>query len=235
MKTDTRQKIINYISENDLKVADRLPSEAKLSKMLSVSTLTLRESLSVLKGEGFLSTIHGEGTFISSNPKHISDTLNNNLGITEMIKMAGFKPGSRDFERGLVRADGVISERLKVKVNTDVLVCKRVRTADDRPIVYSIDYFAPHLVPGFLKINKDNVSIYNFIEKENNIKIDNSIAEILPYKCTSFLAEKLDYEEGEPLLKFKQTITDKKGNPLIYAIEYLRPNCFKIIVNRRRK
>ena len=76
-----------------------------------------------------------------------------------------------------------------------------MRTADDKPVVYSIDYFAPHLVPEFLKINENNVSIYSFVEKENNIRIDKSIAEILPHKCSSYLAEKLDYEEGEPLLK----------------------------------
>jgi GntR family transcriptional regulator len=235
MKTDARQKIIDFINDNDLRVGAKLPPEAKLSKELSVSILTLRESLNILKGEGFLSTIHGRGTFITSDLKHISDTLNNSLGITEMIQRAGFEPGARDFERKLVRADNEISEKLKVKANSDVLMCRRVRTADGKPVVYSIDYFAPHLVPGFLKINDDNVSIYKFMEEENNIKIDNSIAEIIPYKCDSSLAEKLEFKEGEPLLKLKQTTTDKKGNPLIFALEYLRPDCFKIIVNRRRK
>lgn len=235
LNNTARERIINYVKENNLKVGDKLPSEEELSSKLAVSRLTLREALNILRGEGFVSTMHGKGTFISSDLEHISDTLNNNLGITEMIKLAGYKPGTGDFERRLVVADAELAKNLKVKEDSDVLVCKRVRTADGRPVVYSIDYFAPHLVSGFLNVKDKNVSIYNFIERDNKIKIDNSIVEIIPCKCAKDLAEKLDYKVGEPLLKLKQIITDEKGGPLIYAVEYLRPDSFNILVNRRRK
>ena len=230
-----RKKIINYIKKNGLNVGDKLPSEAVLSKELSISRLTLRESINVLQGEGFVYTIHGKGSFISSDLKHISDTLNNNLGITEMIELAGSKPGTKDFERILVTANKEVANNLRIEEGTDVLVCKRIRTADGKPVVYSIDYFAPRLVSGFLNIKDKNVSIYKFIEEDNRLKIDNSIVEIIPYKCTSDLARMLDYKKDEPLLKLIQTITDEKGNPLIYAIEYLRPDCFKILISRKRK
>lgn len=230
-----REKIISYIDEKGLKVGSKLPSEAEFSKILEVSKLTLRETLNVLRGEGFLTTVHGKGTYISSDFKHISDTLNNNLGITEMIEMAGYKSGTKEFERNLVSADKEIAKSLLVPEGSDVLVCKRIRTADGNNVIYSIDYFAPHLVSDFLKIKDSNVSIYSFIEKDSNIKIDNSIAEILPYKCNEKVAKKLDYEAGEAILMLKQTISDEKGKPLLFAIEYLRPDCFRLLVNRRRK
>jgi len=230
-----RKKIIDYIKKNSLKVGDKLPSETVLSRELSVSRLTLRESINVLKGEGFVYTVHGKGTFISSDLKHISDTLNNNMGITEMIESAGSKPGTKDFERELVTASKEIANNLKIDEGIDVLVCKRIRTADSKPVVYSIDYFAPRLVSGFLNIKDKNISIYDFIEKDSGLKIVNSIVEIIPYKCTSELARMLEYKEDEPVLKLIQSITDEKGNPLIYAIEYLRPDCFKILVSRKRK
>ena len=153
-----REKIIDYIESNGLKIGDKLPSETMLSKELSVSRLTLRESINVLKGEGLVYTIHGKGTFISSDLKHISDTLNNNMGITEMIRLAGYKPGTKNFERELVAADKKVADNLKIEEGVDVLVCKRIRTADDKPVVYSIDYFAPHLVSGFLNIKDKNIT-----------------------------------------------------------------------------
>ncbi len=230
-----REKIINYMKANDLKVGDKLPSESALSEQIDVNRLTLRESLNVLRGEGLISTQHGTGTFISSDLKHISDTLNNNLGITEMIEVAGFKPGAKEFERELVVADEELSQKLGVKEGSDILVFKRVRTADNKPVIYSMDYIASSLVPEFLNITDHNVSFYQFIEEEMNLSIDNSIAEIIPVKCTPDLAVKLEYKVNEPLLKMKQKITDVKGNPLLYAVEYFRPDYFIILVNRRRR
>lgn len=234
-QNSVRHKIIEYIKKHNLHVGDKLPSETVLSKEIEISRLTLRESLNILRGEGLLTTQHGKGTFISSDPEHITDTLNNNLGITEMIKVAGFKPGSKEFERQLVTADEELATQLGVKKGSDILVFKRIRTADDKPVIYSIDYIASMLVPEFLTISDHNVSLYHFIEEKIKKTIDNSIAEIIPVKCTKEIAGKLKYKLDEPLLKMKQKITDEKGNPLIYAIEYFRPDCFRILVNRRRK
>jgi len=231
----TKDGIIDYIKTNNLKVGDKLPPESILTRELNVSRLTLRESLKLLKGEGLVYTIHGKGTYISSDVKHIRDTIDNNLGITEMIISAGFKPGVSYFEKDLEEADEEIAEKLNTEEGSDVLVFKRVRTADDKPVVYSVDYFAPHLVHLFLNVKDKNISIYNFLEEENNIIIDNSFAELIPFLCDSDLAGKLNYVIGEPLMLIKQTISDNMGNPLIYGVEYLRTDCFKIFVNRRRK
>jgi GntR family transcriptional regulator len=231
----TREGIINYIKANKLKVGDKLPPESELTRKLNVSRLTVRESLKLLKGEGIVYTIHGKGTYISSDVRHIRDTIDNNLGITEMIISAGFKPGVSYFNRDLVKADGEIAKNLHVNEDTFVLVCNRVRTADGKPVVYSVDYFAPHLVPAFLNVQDKNVSIYSFLENENKIIIDNSFAELIPFACTKDLSIKLNYPIGSPLMLIKQTISDNMGSPLIYGIEYLRPDCFQIFVNRRRK
>jgi GntR family transcriptional regulator len=231
----TKEGIINFIKENSLNVGDKLPPESKLTKELKVSRLTLRESLKLLKGEGLVYTIHGKGTYISSDIKHIRDTIDNNLGITEMIISAGYKPGAKYFHRDLEEAGEEVAKSLNLKLGTDVLVFKRVRTADGKPVVYSIDYFAPHLVPAFLNVKDKNISIYSFLENENNIIIDNSFAELIPFKCNKEVSEKLNYPLGEPLMLIKQTISDNMGNPLIYGVEYLHPDCFNIFVNRRRK
>ena len=229
-----KKSLIDYIKTNKLKVGDKLPTENDLAEKLGVGRLTLREALKVLREEGLFYTVHGIGTFISNNFEQINDTIDINLGITEMISSARYKPGVKMFERKLVKTNKEISEALNIPENSDVFVCKRIRTADDKPVVYSIDYFAPHLVAAFLGKNDENISLYKFIEVDMGIQIGNSIAEVIPVICSDDLSSKLEYSKGEPLLLIKQITYDKKGAPLFFTEEYFRPDRFKISLNRRR-
>jgi DNA-binding FadR family transcriptional regulator len=47
-------------------VGDKLPNEATLSAMLSVSRGTVREAVRVLVSQGFLDTRQGSGTYVLS-------------------------------------------------------------------------------------------------------------------------------------------------------------------------
>jgi GntR family transcriptional regulator len=229
-----KKSLLDYIKSNDLKVGDKLPTESEFAERLGVSRLTLREVLKVLREEGLIYTIHGSGTFISGNFKSINDTIDINLGISEMITAAGYKPGVKLFEKILVKASAEVANAFQIPEGSDVLVCKRVRTADDKPVVYSIDYFSPALVTAFLATNDDNISIYKFIEIDMGLKIGNSYAEIVPIECNLELSKKLDYQVNKPIFMIRQLTSDIKGSPLLFTEEYIRPDRFKISLNRRR-
>lgn len=151
-----------------------------------------------------------------------------------MIVSASYKRGVKLFEKKLVKATDVIAKALKVPENSDVFVCQRVRTVDERPIVYSMDYFAPELVAAFLAKNCENIFLYMFIEMDMGLKMGNSLAELIPINCSEELAKKLDYEKGKPILLIKQITYDQKGWTLFFTEEYFRPDRFKISLNRRR-
>ncbi len=230
----TKKKIVDYIKKNKYVVGDKLPSEIEFSKKIGISRLTLREAINTLKNEGFINSIQGKGTFLSGNFDNIANTLNNNLGISEMIIASGYEPGVMHFEKKLVKADEQIAKKLNVGESTDVLVLKRIRTADSKPVVYSKDYFSPKLSTHFLEMADENISIYDFLETECGIHMGTGIAEILPVCAERWLADMLEIDEGDPVLMIKQVATDIHGELLIYAEEYLRSDCFKLIINRRR-
>ncbi|MCL4417714.1 MAG: GntR family transcriptional regulator, partial [Actinobacteria bacterium] len=100
-----KKLLMDYIKVKNLKVGDKFPPESELARKLNVSRLTLREALKIFREEGLIYTIHGIGTFLSSDFEQINDTLDMNLGTTEMIVSAGYKPGVKFFERKLVKAD----------------------------------------------------------------------------------------------------------------------------------
>ncbi|MBT3319117.1 MAG: GntR family transcriptional regulator [Clostridia bacterium] len=230
----TKDRILNYIKKNKVNIGEKLPPESELCKILGISRLTLREAINALKNEGMINSIQGKGTFVSGNIDNIANTLNSNLGISEMIVSSGHKPGVNHFEKELVKADKNIAKKIGVEEGADVLVLKRIRTADDKAVVYSMDYFVPKMTAQFLGVTDENVSIYSFMEDVCGIKIGSGIAEILPVVAEKWLAEMLEIEVGEPALMIKQVVTDIHGEPLLYAEEYLRSDSFKLLINRRR-
>lgn len=231
---NAKKKITQYIKDSNLLPGDRMPTELELSEKLDISRLTLREALNTLKNEGIIHSKQGSGTFVACDYDHIANSLNMNYGISEMIEISGFTPGVADFDVQLVSADSCVARELNVEEGCNVVVCSRVRLADDKPVVFSHDYLSPRLAADFLSHKDEDISLYSFIEDDLGIQIGVTKTEILPVIADKFLSQILNVEEGSPLMKFRATVNDNLGVPLVYASEYLRPDIFRFIVLRRR-
>ena len=64
-------QIKKMISNGELKENDPLPSVRSLSKELKISALTVKKAYDNLENEGFTTTIHGKGTYVSSTNKEM--------------------------------------------------------------------------------------------------------------------------------------------------------------------
>ena len=62
------QWLLTFISTDELKPGDKLPSEPQLCRMLGVSRTAVREGIKALAGINVLSVLPGKGTFINKNP-----------------------------------------------------------------------------------------------------------------------------------------------------------------------
>lgn len=228
------KRLLKYIEENKLKRGDRLPAETELAEALEISRLTLREAMNALKQEGVIYSIQGKGTYVSCDYSMISNSLNLNESMTEMIEASGYTCNTSLFIKKVVKADEEVATGLSLMESTDVLMCERIRLADDVPVVYSIDYLAPQLIDRFMEVKDENVSLYGFIEQECGIEIGRCMTQIIPAVADEDLAEKLAVSRYTPLLKFVVTVQDTHCKPIIYAVEHLRADKFRFIINRRR-
>ncbi len=229
-----KSKVLQHIKSQNLQAGDRLPTEAEMSELLDISRLTLREALNALKSEGVVHSVQGKGTFVACDFDHISDSLNMNYSVTEMIESAGYRPGVGSFEKTLIKADECIAKRLNVQLGTDVLMCARLRLADGEPVVYSRDYLAPRLASEFLGVTDEEISLYAFIEQTCNIRLGICLTELIPAVADERLSGMLNMAVGSPLMKLRADVNDVFGEPLIYANEYFRPDKFKFTVSRGR-
>jgi GntR family transcriptional regulator len=228
-----RESFIEFIDRKKYKIGDRLPSETELAKTLRVSRVTLREAIRKLREDGFIYSRRGSGTYLSGNVKQIAGTLDVNYGLSRTITDAGFRPGVADYHSELIHASKYLAEKLEVKEGCRIVLLKRVRTANDKPVVYSLDHLSPRVATIFLAREGKILSLFEMIEQAG-IRIGNSFAELSPECCTKDLAQKLSCKTGGPILALKQVLVDQKGSPLFYGEDYFRPDCFVFSINRRR-
>ena len=232
---NAKAKILKYIKQNGLQAGDRLPTEVDLSERLQIGRLSLREGLNALKTEGIIVSMQGRGTFVACNSDHIDDTLNINYSVTEMIRYSGREPGVSYFKKEIVKADETAAKALKTEPEMDIMLCTRVRTADGVPVVLTKDYLAPRLATAFLELTEQEISLYDYIETNFEVKIGGSVTEITPVCANEQHAEILKVPVGTPLLLLRATVNDICGAPLIYAVEYFRADKFKFIVTRGKQ
>ena len=90
----------------------------------------------MLEDDGLVARRHGVGTFVRDHP--ILKNLNFNFGITEMINSAGLTSGTSHLAVQTETADEEKAEQLRVPQGTPLITVERVRTADGRPVVYSV-------------------------------------------------------------------------------------------------
>src|SRR5574339_262369 len=139
-----QQELRQAITQGTYLPGSQLPTEAELCEMLGVSRTVVREALRVLEDDGLVARRHGIGTFVRNHP--ILKNLNFNFGITEMIESAGLKAGTSHLALQKETADKEKAEQLRVDPGTPLITVERVRTADGRPVVYSLDTLAESLL-----------------------------------------------------------------------------------------
>src|SRR5918995_7268647 len=98
------------IESGEIRVGDRLPSEADLVSDFGVSRTTARRALDELRRQGLVRREPGRGTFLAS------PWLRSNLAylhsFSEEIKRWGYTPGARLVEREEREADEAVAGRV---------------------------------------------------------------------------------------------------------------------------
>ncbi len=121
------------------------------------------------------------------------------------------------------QADADIATRLGLEEGASVWQVERVRLADGRPVVFSIDIIATSLlsredIKALVK-GKEN-SFYSVLHKKGGVTISRGDADLAPCKSTPRLRDLLEVKQGVPLLCIRQVDFDQRGRPVVYSIEY---------------
>ena len=229
----TEQELRQAITRGTFRPGTQLPTEAELCQMLGVSRTVVREALRVLEEDGLVARRHGVGTFVRDRP--ILKNLNFNFGTTEMIESAGMTPGNSHLAIRSETADEEKAEQLRVVLGTPLITVERVRTADGRPVVYSLDTLPESLLkraefdPELFRTQ----SLYSILQTLLGQVIEYGIARLLPMTAPDDVAQKLQLPQNALIMYIVQTDYSPDDVPLVYSREYHLPDAFDFIVWRR--
>ena len=227
---EVRSALQELIRSGQYAPGDRLPNEQVIGERYQVSRATVREAYRGLIEAGYLVSRQGAGTFVARLPQQHS--LDLNLSYTEMISAAGFVPSIVVI--GVVhRAAGdVDAQLLGIERDAEVIQVERLRLADGRPVVYSVDRVAAAIVPEAEKGVGFGSSLFGMLERASR-GARNGRARILPVLATDSIASHLHVEPGSPLLHFDETDFDEDGTPVLASLEWHTSDVFDMWINRR--
>lgn len=232
LTSSVREELARRIERGEWRPRDRLPSEPDLAASLGVSRATLREALRSLAEDGFVHRIQGSGTFVTHRPR-LRNNLDVNFGVTDLIRSMGMEPGSREVRVGESASSEEDARALGLELGDPVLSIERVRTADGRPVVFSVDLLPLRVLGNREGLGVDGSSVYDLLEHEAGIVVQRGVASLRPANADRRLADLLAVPEGTLLLYIHQVDFDGEGRPVLLSHEHHVADAFEITVVRR--
>lgn len=240
----TANRIRERIESRVIPPGSRLPNELELAEAMGVSRGTVRAALSLLQQQGLLWRRQGIGTFVSETPM-LENRLDLNFSYTALIESLGHRPGCRLISCQILPAERDYASRLEVEVDTPLVFIHRVRTADNQPVVASLDIFRAGLLkqgnePLDLETLKEllchKISLYRIFEEDLHQPIDYGITRLRPMVAdTQFIRQfELEIPKGSAVLYMEQLDYSRNREPLLLSYEYHLAEYSTFTIFRRR-
>lgn len=226
-----RDGIRRAIASGEYPPGSRLLNEDGLARRFRVSRATVREAVRGLVEEGYVVRHQGSGTYVTRRPI-LTNTLDRNFSYTSYLESRGVRAGKQLLEARVVGADTTVAERLQLAPGHPVVELRRTRTADDRPVVYSVDRIPADIAD----LDRDGAalggSLYELLARLGHL-VGHAEATLLPVAARGEIAAALGVSEGTLLQYIEQVDVDEAGRRVMYSQEWHDPNVIEMRVYRR--
>lgn len=217
---------------NDFKTGDRLPGERELAEGYGLSRTTIRQALQELERLGLIERRHGRGTFVLNRHNQTADLLES-YSITDQIRARGLEPSTVNIEFSELAADKNLAAHMGMQADAKVLMIKRVRYGDDRPMMVERTYVPTALFPTLRRSTLEHRSLYEVMEHDFNQIVNEAEEEFFASIARSSDAHLLGVSEGSPVLEVERTTYNPRGEVVEYTVSVARADQFKYRVVHR--
>ncbi len=180
------------------KEGDKLPSERKLCDEYDVSRITIREALEKLEADNLIQREHGRGSFVLGN--QYNQKMNNLYSFKDEIEKNGDKAITKVINIHKVKPSLYLQEKMQLKSFQEVYELKRLRLANDRPLVYETSYLPIKYCEGLDQFDFNEVSLYETLNNQYQIQINHAYETLTAKLLTEEQAKYLDKNISAPCM-----------------------------------
>lgn len=229
------QCILQEIQKGIYAHADRLPPETDIAKHFGISRTLVRDCLSILEREGFVSRKHGIGTIVNQHVLKVKARLDLEREFLEMVEASGHKADIAYVNVDYCAADAVIAERLGVSEKSRILRSSRLITADGKPAIHCVDHIAERsIIVKDYDIQLLNKPVFEFINTYCKTEVFMDLSEIMAVEASQELSGVFGVPEGSPLLYIDEVGYNFVGQPILYSKEHYVGGILKHTILRKK-
>ena len=234
--TDTRlnqvkTSVLKFVKDECLERGHQLPSEARMAEILGVSRNTLREAYISLENEGVIIRRHGIGTFVANLPL-IQDSLNDFLPFANIILKKGYTPHFKTLDMCIKEGHGKIAKGLKVKNGMKIRCIERLVLADQKPVIYVLDFLAPILEKYDIDWHSFDGNLVQFISRYVKTPLHQIKSNIRAATLDEDTSQYLKLSLGTPVLSVQSTIFSLDNKPIVYSKIYFNSDIVELTTVR---
>lgn len=186
--------------ETEYEPGDLLPSERELSEDYCISRTTVRLALKELETLGFIKRRHGKGTFVADRSQETTN-LTRAYSFSEQMRSLGRIPRSELLEFRSGEASKTVADRMGLAAGERVISMRRLRLADDVPMLIEHTYLPGKIFSGLTSDEVDSRSLYKIMAQDYHIEVRVAEEEFYASVARREEARLLGISEGAPVLQ----------------------------------
>ncbi|MHA7134735.1 GntR family transcriptional regulator [Oerskovia turbata] len=214
----------------------KLHAETDLAAELAVSRGTVRRALRTLIDEGLLRQVQGRGTFVAGGAME-QDFVDPLRSMAEDLDARGISYSTEVLAFEALVPPRPVSQHLDLAPEEKAWRVERLRrSADGRPIMLLRNWVSRSTCPGLTAESLRTRGLFKVLEDECGVAILLGRRTINAQAATAEVAERLEMEQGEPVLHVEQITYTHDDLPLEFSDVWTPPERISMssVVRRSR-
>jgi GntR family transcriptional regulator len=221
LKEQIKQNILN----GTFKEGDLIPSERELNNQYELSSTTIRRALNDLVQENFLERKAGKGTFVHT--RKVKRNLHKVIGFTNNMQEMGLTPSTHVLSKKIVTANAYARSRLGLEKGSEIVRLKRLRLANDVPIMLETRYIRTDLCPR-IQMEELNSSLWEVFEQKYGLKPNRHSQNMNIAVVTGHSANMLTLDEGTHVFLIKGVTYVRDNLPIECEQSFYRTDKYEL-------
>ena len=207
----------------------QLPSEPRLSELLGVSRMTLRQAIALLRDDGLIQNVHGKGNFIKTMPRAQAAGGLERFG-HPFYKCCTAKIDDVEVESRIDFPNDYIREILE-RPTSAIVVFHRWYKSKGKYVGYSLSFIPIETLSTFEIDTSRDSQICEFLEARIYSLAERSTLEIQASGTGDFISCKHVISDQHELPLIIERVYGEIKIPLLVSKHYLNASVCSIVVN----